>query len=459
MLQVWKCIFICICIVQAFGIDERSKRQINFGGNSRPNRGPSFSSRPSQGNSRPNKRPSFSSRPSQGSSRPLSFGGNQPQSKKTSLKELLGKDAPPTVNTRFGFGVRRQGDQCRTPLGEAGTCQYIFSRQCGSILGIILQNGVNAQVLAYLFQAIQSPCGFEGFDFTLCCADPNQPIISSTPAPTQPTPAPTQPTQPTQPPVEEPCGRSQQRNRIVGGTQARQGAWPWAVILGRSRGGRFSVMCGGTLVDEDTIVTAAHCFDSIPGQQGPNMVRLGDHDITTTGDGATPVDISIARSIQHPGWNSNTLADDICIVKLSRPVTYSRNIKRACLPDAYKGQDLPSVMSNPDPVIIGWGSTFSGGGPQDTLRQARVPMVSQQECADAYSAISRVTIGATKLCAGDGRRDTCNGDSGGALLSNNIGGSFAVVGVTSFGVDCAREDFPGVYTRVDQYLDWIRQNM
>jgi len=443
MVAACRLVFLCIAICFAFGSAERNRRQINFGSGSNSDRNPSFSSTNS-----------------------VQFAENQPQDKKVSLKALLGKDAPPTITKRinFGIGTRRQGDQCRTPLGEAGTCQYIFSSQCSSILGIILQNGVNAQVLAYLFQAIQSPCGFEGFDFTLCCKDTNQPFVSTTEEPT-PTPTiqttPTIPTTPTtQPPTEEPCGRADQHTRIVGGEEAKQGVWPWAVILGRSRfGGGFQVMCGGTLVDEDTIVTAAHCFDSIPGQQGPNMVRLGDHDITTTGDGATPVDISIARSIQHPGWNSNTLSDDICIVKLSRPVTYSRNIKRACLPDAYKGQDLPSVMSNPDPVIIGWGSTFSGGGPQDTLRQARVPMVSQQECADAYSAISRVTIGATKLCAGDGRRDTCNGDSGGALLSNNIGGSFAVVGVTSFGVDCAREDFPGVYTRVDQYLDWIRQNM
>lgn len=438
MLQFSKAVLVCLCVFQVFGEGERAKRQINFGG----------------GNSKPSRRPSSGT---------VSFGGGQIQSKTPSLKQLLGKDAPPTINKRFNFGTRRQGDQCRTPLGEIGTCQYIFASQCGSILGIILQQGINAQVLAYLFQAIQSPCGFEGFDFTLCCADPNQPLSSTNPppGPTQaPTSAPTAaPTPGPTSPSQESCGISPRR-RIVNGQEARQGAWPWAVILGRSRfGGGFQVMCGGTLVDEDTIVTAAHCFDSIPGQQGPNMVRLGDHDITTTSDGATPVDISIARSIQHPGWNSNTLSDDICIVKLSRPVAFSKNIKRACLPDAYKGQDLPSLLTNPSPTIIGWGSTFSGGGPQNRLREAQVPMVTQQTCANAYAAISRVTIGATKLCAGDGRRDTCNGDSGGALLSNKIGNRYAVVGVTSFGVDCAREDFPGVYTRVDQYLDWIRQNM
>ena len=94
-----------------------------------------------------------------------------------------------------------------------------------------------------------------------------------------------------------------------------------------------------------------------------------------------------------------------------------------------------------------------------------MPMVTQAKCSDAYSAISRVTIGDTKVgtlsllslqissshyrqvCAGDGTRDTCNGDSGGAMLSSKLGGVWAVVAVTSFGVDCARPDFPGVYTR------------
>ena len=82
-------------------------------------------------------------------------------------------------------------------------------------------------------------------------------------------------------------------------------------------------------------------------------------------------------------------------------------------------------------------------------------MVSQATCASAYSAISRVTIGQDKLCAGDGTRDTCNGDSGGALLSNVLTNTWAVIGVTSFGVDCARPDFPGVYTR---YLSEFSQN-
>jgi len=376
-----------------------------------------------------------------------------------SLADVLGKDTTEVKSLirRVNTNSRKRGESCRTPLGEAGTCQYIFSSQCSSILQIILQQGVSPQVLAYLFQAIRSPCGFEGFDFTMCCADPNQPFQSSTSPPTpSPTPAPTP--APTPSPSGD-CGVSD-RKKIVGGSESQPGAWPWAVIVGRRRfSSGFQVMCGGTLLNQDTVLTAAHCFDPIPGGSGPNYVRLGDHDISTNSDGATPVDIAISRTIQHPAWDSNTLDSDIAIVKLSQPVTYTRRIRRACLPDDYHDRDLSSLLANNNPFIIGWGSTSTGGGAQNALREARVPVVTQDTCARAYSAISRVTIGQDKVCAGDGTRDTCNGDSGGALLSSALGNTWSVIGVTSFGVDCARPDFPGVYTRVDEYLPWIRQYM
>merc|ERR1711971_1176940 len=434
--------------------------QFNFGGGG--SRRPSSSS----GGQKPSSSSSSGSgsRPSSGSSIQFSSDPQSPkevvqglQSKRQTLATVLksqGVSPAVDVNIRGTVGTRRVGDQCTTPQRTAGSCQYIFARQCRPVLTAILTQGVTQQLISYLIQAIRSPCGFLGFDFTLCCEDQNQ-ITTQAPTTRPTTQRPT--TQTTVAPIQDNCGTNA-NNRIVGGTESRQGDWPWAVVLGTKNtfSNRFSVQCGGTLLDQTTVLTAAHCFDQ---SGGPNVVRLGDHDINTSSDGAQAVDVSIRRIIQHPGWDSNSLENDIAILKLSQPIQYSRDIRRACMPTAYRGQDLPSVLARPQPIVVGWGSTSTGTGPTSRLRQAPVQMVTQQQCAQAYRQVSRVTIGATKLCAGEGTRDTCNGDSGGGLFSRNLGGGFAVVGVTSFGVECARDDFPGVYTRVDEYLPWIQQNM
>ena len=78
-------------------------------------------------------------------------------------------------------------------------------------------------------------------------------------------------------------------------------------------------------------------------------------------------------------------------------------------------------------------------------------------CKSSYSSVSRVVISDEKICAGNGQVDTCAGDSGGPMLSDQFG-SFAVIGITSFGVNCGDQSFPGVYTRVDKYLNWIAAN-
>ena len=170
---------------------KREKRQINFGGgggSSRPSSSASGSNRPSSGNGfsfSSNNRPSTSSGngfsfnnnnnrpPSSSSGNGFSFNNNRPSSGSNSgpssvefdvgsgsslssniksLSELLGDKAPRPSLTRRRPGTRRRGSACSTPLGEAGTCQYIFASQCGDILAAILQQGITQQVLAYLFQ-------------------------------------------------------------------------------------------------------------------------------------------------------------------------------------------------------------------------------------------------------------------------------------------------------------------
>merc|ERR1712110_70670 len=259
--------------------------QINFGGGG-------GSSRPSSSSGK--QKPSSSSSSGSGGS---SSGGasiqfsNDPQSPKEVVQGLQSKrqtlatvlksqGVSPAVDVsiRGSLGTRRLGDQCTTPQRTAGSCQYIFARQCRPVLTAILTQGVTQQLISYLIQAIRSPCGFLGFDFTLCCEDQNQ---ITTQAPTTPRPTTQRPTtQTAAAPQQANCGTNA-NNRIVGGTESRQGDWPWAVVLGTKNtfSNRFSVQCGGTLLDQTTVLTAAHCFDQAGG---PNVVRLGDHDINTS---------------------------------------------------------------------------------------------------------------------------------------------------------------------------------
>merc|ERR1712198_818012 len=168
--------------------------QINFGGG-----GSSRPSSSSSGGQKPSSSSSSGSRPSSGGSS-IQFSSNDPQSAKEVVQGLQSKrqtlatvlksqgvSPAVEVNIRGTLRITRVGEGCTTPQRTAGSCQYIFARQCRPVLTAILTQGVTQQLISYLIQAIRSPCGFLGFDFTLCCEDQNQPQIT-TQAPTTPRP-------------------------------------------------------------------------------------------------------------------------------------------------------------------------------------------------------------------------------------------------------------------------------
>lgn len=186
-------------------------------------------------------------------------------------------------------------------------------------------------------------------------------------------------------------------------------------------------------------------------------MRLGELDLdSNVKDGASPVDIEIAEKIAHPLFNTSTFVNDIGVLRLKKDVVFNDLIQPICLPFA------PEIKSNKwvnyEPFVAGWGTVASNGPPSTALRQVQVPVVDNEECKYDYRNIQTAVIDDRVLCAGlaQGGKDSCQGDSGGPLMIPQ-GLTFYLIGVVSYGKKCAEPGFPGVYTRVSNYLDWIAQ--
>ena len=165
--------------------------------------------------------------------------------------------------------------------------------------------GITPEVREYILGAIKSPCGFEDFDYTLCCVDTRSASSSSTTTttPRTTTTVRTTTTRRTTTTTRasqqlKNCGIQGDGSRIVDGEEAKIGSWPWAAILGIPTGSDgIRVLCGATVIRNDYVLTAAHCFD---GGQSPTVVRMADLDINSRSDRANHEQVGIQRTIIHP---------------------------------------------------------------------------------------------------------------------------------------------------------------
>ncbi|XP_067334276.1 transmembrane protease serine 9-like [Channa argus] len=238
------------------------------------------------------------------------------------------------------------------------------------------------------------------------------------------------------------CGQAPLNTRIVGGQVASPGSWPWQVSLQRF-GGHF---CGGSLINNQWVLTAAHCFQSFT--LSSVTVHLGLQ--TLVGSSSNGQSLAISQVIINPNYNSITNDNDICLLKLASPVTFTNYIRPVCLAASgstfYKGTDS---------WVTGWGDIARGTplpSPQN-LMEVEVPVVGNRQCNCNYGVGS---ITDNMLCAGlsAGGKDSCQGDSGGPMVSKQ-NSRWIQAGIVSFGKGCAEPDIPGVYTRVSQYESWI----
>ncbi|KAM4610329.1 chymotrypsin-like elastase family member 2A isoform 2-T2 [Polymixia lowei] len=236
--------------------------------------------------------------------------------------------------------------------------------------------------------------------------------------------------------------------RVVGGEDVRQHSWPWQVSLQYKSGGSFYHTCGGTLISNQWVMTAAHCIS-----RNTYQVYLGKHELY--GNEPSAVALSPAKIIVHEYWDSYRIRNDIALIKLPAPIMFTDAIMAACLPD--NAHVLPH---NAPCYVTGWGRLWTGGPIADTLQQAYLPVVSHSNCSKPDWWGSLVTN--NMICAGGGGQlASCNGDSGGPLNCQNPDGSWDVHGVVSFGssLGCNYPKKPSVFTRVSAYIPWINDVM
>ncbi|XP_037090798.1 uncharacterized protein LOC119111078 [Pollicipes pollicipes] len=215
-------------------------------------------------------------------------------------------------------------------------------------------------------------------------------------------------------------------------------------------------LCGAVLITRWHALTAAHCVRSHTA--GELVLRLGEYNLSSTTDGHHQ-DFAVLRSIAHP--NSRRRQNDLALLRLDGTVTFSRLMQPICLPEADKTTD-----GNGDYLLVaGWGRLSFAGADTPVLREAPLSLVPSAQCEATYRQLPSFDdsfpdggFNGTKLCAADPEQagaDACLGDSGGPLTVLRSDGWYELSGLVSFGVGCGDPDFPGVYTRVSSYVDWV----
>lgn len=231
--------------------------------------------------------------------------------------------------------------------------------------------------------------------------------------------------------------------QIVNGDDASNCEWKWQVGFTSSSSKTAQPWCGGSLVSEEWVLSAAHCastanFYVVAGQWNVRSVS-GKEQVRAA-----------AQVIQHPSYNQNTMTHDFVMIKVDAPFSFTDCVGSVCLPTS-------AVAAGASCWISGWGTLSSGGGQPKIMQEGQVNIISNSDCVNKYAYTSS-DIDSSMLCA-QGKKDgkivdACQGDSGGPLVCAS-GGTYTIHGATSWGYGCAGATYPGIWAKVSTVTSWI----
>ncbi|KAK1168849.1 ovochymase-2-like [Acipenser oxyrinchus oxyrinchus] len=250
--------------------------------------------------------------------------------------------------------------------------------------------------------------------------------------------------------------------RIVGGKNSVEGGNPWQVSIKQ----KTFHFCGGSIINDEWVISAAHCFASYRKSRiNELVVTVGEYKLHTTD--SEEQQFGVVDYFIHPQFNvQNPVNYDVALVHLKGKIVFGTRVQPVCLPD--ETQVFPAGTMC---VGSGWGKTVEGGEVSEILQEVDLPLISAQQCDKVLTTLKLATMDETMTCAGfpEGGRDACQGDSGGPLVCKRPSGLWTLMGVTSWGVGCARKwagdttgsdlGTPGVYAKVLSFLPYILEKI